>query len=250
MPRANRCFLPGHVWHITHRCHNRAFLLALAVDRDLWRRWLYEARRRYGLCVLDYVVTSNHIHLLVLDRTGDGTVANSMRLVAGQTAQAYNRRRGRSGAFWEDRYHSVAVEAGGHLIRCVVYIDLNMVRAGVVDHPSQWRHGGFIEIQSPRHRYRVLDLQQLAEIACCPDVPALQAAHRGWIAASLAAKQGRREAIWTEALAVGSESFVASVKAKLGGAARHRTTRRDGELYVLREAHSRYGVTTGGRSRS
>ena len=27
MPRANRYFLPGHVWHITHRCHKKEFLL-------------------------------------------------------------------------------------------------------------------------------------------------------------------------------------------------------------------------------
>jgi len=42
----------------------------------------------------------------------------------------------RKGAFWEDRYHATAVEKERHLIRCMIYIDLNMVRAGVVDHPS------------------------------------------------------------------------------------------------------------------
>ena len=30
MPRANRYFLPGHVWHITHRCHKKEFLLKFA----------------------------------------------------------------------------------------------------------------------------------------------------------------------------------------------------------------------------
>src|SRR5690606_12157481 len=66
MPRANRYFLKGHVWHITHRCHRREFLLKFAKDRQRWLYWLFEARKRFGLCVLNYMVTSNHIHLLVL----------------------------------------------------------------------------------------------------------------------------------------------------------------------------------------
>jgi putative transposase len=74
------------------------------------------------------MVTSNHIHLLVKD-TGQDGIAQSMQLIAGRTAQEYNERKGRHGAFWEDRYHATAIEANEHLHRCLVYIDLNMVRA-------------------------------------------------------------------------------------------------------------------------
>ena len=68
MPRGRRHFLPDHVWHITHRCHKKEFLLKFAKDRQRWRYWLFEARKRYGLCILNFVITSNHIHLLVRDR--------------------------------------------------------------------------------------------------------------------------------------------------------------------------------------
>ncbi len=61
MPRANRSFLRGHVWHVTHRCHKRGFLLKFGKDRRRWRHWLFEARKRHGLCVLNYTVTSNHV---------------------------------------------------------------------------------------------------------------------------------------------------------------------------------------------
>ena len=44
MPRANRFLLPGQVWHITHRCHQREFLLKFGRDRQRWRYWLFEAR--------------------------------------------------------------------------------------------------------------------------------------------------------------------------------------------------------------
>ncbi len=36
MPRANRIFLPGHIWHITHWCHNKEVLLKFANDRQRW----------------------------------------------------------------------------------------------------------------------------------------------------------------------------------------------------------------------
>jgi putative transposase len=68
----------------------------------LWTKWLYEARVRHGLCVLDFVVTSNHVHLVVRDR-GEGEVAASMQLLEGCMGQAYNRRKRRPGAFWQDR---------------------------------------------------------------------------------------------------------------------------------------------------
>jgi REP element-mobilizing transposase RayT len=69
-----------------------------------WWYWLFDAKKRSGLSVLNYVVTSNHIHLLVRDR-GHGEIAKSMPLIAGRTAPRFNRSKNRKGAFWEDRYH-------------------------------------------------------------------------------------------------------------------------------------------------
>ena len=149
MARANRHYLPGYVWHITHRCHKQEFLFKFSRDKQRWIYWLFEAKKRYGLCILNYVVTSNHIHLLVVD-TKEDVIAKSIQLIAGRTAQEYNQRKKRKGAFWEDRYHAVAVETDSHLVRCLVYIDLNMVRAGVVKHPADWPFGGYCE--SSNHR--------------------------------------------------------------------------------------------------
>jgi putative transposase len=107
----------------------------------VWIKWLFKARKRYDLEVLNYTVTPNHVHLLVYSGADRETIPKSMQLVAGRTAQEYNRRKQRKGAFWEDRYHAMAVDTDEHLVRCLVYIDLNMVRAGVVKHPGMWAHG-------------------------------------------------------------------------------------------------------------
>jgi hypothetical protein len=60
MARAKRHYIPDQIWHITQRCHKREFLLKFKQDRHRWVQWLFEAKRRFGLVVLDYVVTSNH----------------------------------------------------------------------------------------------------------------------------------------------------------------------------------------------
>ena len=96
---SHRHYLAGQIWHLTHRCHERQFLLKFARDRQAWIGWLFEARKRFGLCVLDYMVTSNHIHLLVYDREGRDVIPDSMQLAAGRSGQEYNHRKQRKGAY-------------------------------------------------------------------------------------------------------------------------------------------------------
>jgi hypothetical protein len=57
MARANRHHLLGYVWHITHRCHKKEFLLKFEKDKKQWISWLFAAKKRFGLCVLKYTVT-------------------------------------------------------------------------------------------------------------------------------------------------------------------------------------------------
>src|SRR3989304_6346843 len=192
MPRANRHFLPGHVWHLTHRCHQKSFLLKFARDRRCYLTWLFEAKKRFGLSVLNYMVTSNHIHLLVKD-TGPNVIAQSMQLIAGRTAQEYNQRKGRQGAFWEDRYHATAIESDEHLHRCLVYIDLNMVRARVVQHPSEWAQRGYQEIQEPPERYTLIELASLSALCGFTDVGDFRRAHRQWVAEALTREAEKRD---------------------------------------------------------
>jgi putative transposase len=239
MPRANRYYLAGHVWHITHRCHKQQFLLKFAKDRRAWVYWLYQARRRYGLCVLNYVVTSNHIHLLVKDQ-GRGEIARSMQLVAGRIAQQFNRRKSRKGAYWEDRYHATAVQADGHLARCMVYIDLNMVRAGVVDHPSEWVYAGYNEIQSLPERYRCIDVPALAALLGFADADSLREGLREWVDQALAKGSLERQPAWTESIAVGQRDYLDEIECKLKVSHPARMIEGDGDYLCLREESNAY----------
>ncbi len=119
---------------------------------------------------------------------GFAEIADSLQLIARRTAQAFNARKHHKGAFWEDRYHATAVDRGQYLARCLVCIDLNMVRAGVVRRPRRAR-------RCPAAR-----VAQLAPL------------HREWIDVALHSRATERAAYWSENLTVGRRSFVARVQ--------------------------------------
>ena len=116
---------------MTHRCHNRSFLFRFARDREEYRRRLRPSLEPFGVELLTYSITSNHTHLLVYAEATE-SLSGLMQKLEGEFAEYYNIRKRRSGAFWSGRYHATMVEGGKHLWNCMKYVDLNMVRAGVV----------------------------------------------------------------------------------------------------------------------
>ncbi len=241
MARANRHYIPGYAWHITHRCHKKEFLLKFSRDRDRWVQWLYEARKRYGLVILNYTVTSNHIHLLVVD-TAQNTIPKSMRLIAGRTAQEYNQRKNRKGTFREDRYHATAVQSDRHLLNCMIYIDLNMVRAGVVKHPSEWKTSGYNEIMHPPKRYALIDQIRLHTILEFSNSETMRRTYSELVDHTLQNNSLQRQVAWTENISVGGEDFISETKSKLVSNAIGRDVHERDSVVELREPYVSYSA--------
>lgn len=189
----------------------------------------------------NYIVTSNHVHLLVVD-TEEDVIAKSLQLVAGRTAQGFNQRKKRKGAFWEDRYHATAVETDEHLAKCIVYIDLNMVRAGVVRHPSEYRLSGFNEIQNPPKRYAVINRKALLDLFSIANQERFQQEHRYWVEAELQTDVKKRKSLWSESIAIGSEGFVERIYQQLGLRAKGRSIVSEKEGIALKEVSASYNT--------
>ncbi|MBD3241593.1 MAG: transposase [Chitinivibrionales bacterium] len=252
MPRAKRIYLPSHVWHLTHRCHDRDFLLRHKGDRTFWLGKLKESVVKFGLSVLNYMATMNHVHLVVLDRDTSPktkTIARSMHMIAGETAQQYNVRKGRRGAFWDDRYHGTLVEAESHLFNCLSYIDLNMFRAGHGEAVHEWYWCGLYELLQQRTRRGIIDRHALCRLTGVATIE--EHIELRMKAVTRAIKEGRtaRESIWTESVAVGQRTFVESVERalqyrcpgrKVTGVEGDGVTGRGSGMYVLREPRLSY----------
>ena len=146
----------------------------------------------------------------------------------------------RKGAYWEDRYHATAVESGEHLARCMVYLDKNMVRAGVVSHPSMWSFCGYNEIQEPLRKNVLIDYQRLQRLIGAGSYDDLRSSHKGWVEEYLGEGAKTRQEEWTGSIAVGSRSFVENVKALLGFRAKGRDVIEGSEGYQFREGAAHY----------
>lgn len=225
---------------MTHRCHNRTFLLKFARDRDAYRSTLRKQRRQFNLFILDYCITSNHVHLLV-DTDEKSELSGFMQVVEGEFARAYNRRKKRQNAFWGDNHHATLVEGGEYLWSCLCYIELNMVRCGVVPHPRDWKWCGYHEIIGTWRRHRLIDLDRL-----CWRLRAASLEEVGKnLEASLAERIARgrigREPCWTESLAVGSHSFLEGIEPEISSRRKTEIVPAADDLWVLQEAPSPYG---------
>jgi putative transposase len=167
-------------------------------------------------------------------------IPRSILLVASRTAREYNQRKGRSGAFWEDHYHATVIQSENHLNHCMVYIDLNMVRARVVDHPADWPFTGYNEILSNRERYKLINKLKLKELLNFDSELVLKENYRKQIEDSLYNGNLARESCWTESVVVGSKDFVEKIKNELGVRAAYRRIEKTNEIHELREPKKPY----------
>jgi REP-associated tyrosine transposase len=92
----------------------------------------------------------------------------------------------------------LVTEAPEHLIQCLVYIDLNMVCAGVVRHPNQWPCGGYREIQNPKQRYGIIDYERLIELLRMKNLAGVQESCKGRVEEALRREEQCRQTKWTE----------------------------------------------------
>jgi putative transposase len=142
--------------------------------------------------------------------------------------------------FWEDRYHATAVESGSHLRQCPAYIDLNMVRAGVVKNPGQWWECGFVEIQHPKARYGIINFERLMELMQVDGMEGLQQACRQQVETLITQKTLERQSHWSESLAIGSPEYVEEIKKQLETKAKGRDLLSTASGSLLRESPAAY----------
>jgi len=216
--------------------------LKFARDRDAYRSKMREALRQFEIWLLDYCLTSNHVHLLI-DAEERLEVSGFMQKVAGEFARGYNQRKGRTNAFWGDNFHATLVDSGEYLWRCLRYIELNMVRCGVVSHPREWEWCGHREIMGTRKRYRLLDLDRLCWRLATEDLDGMDGM-RSHLANTLEERIARdelkREACWTESLAVGNPSFLERIKPLVLSRRETQIVEAMADLWVLKEPEIPY----------
>jgi putative transposase len=131
MARLPRLTLPGYPHHVIQRGNNRQAIFSTPADHEMLLSLLHENAHKFRVAVHAYVLMPNHFHLLATPETDDG-LPLMMQAVGRRYVRYFNDIQGRTGTLWEGRYRSTVIQAERHLLPCMVYIDSNPVRAGVV----------------------------------------------------------------------------------------------------------------------
>ena len=142
MPRKPRFYLPGVPVHIVQRGHCREPVFFDRQDYVTYLHWLKEAARKYDVAVHAFVLMTNHVHVLVTPDTTTG-VSLFMQYIGRRYVPYINHKYGKSGSLWEGRYKASLVQEEGYFLMVMKYIELNPVRAYMVELPGNYRWSSF-----------------------------------------------------------------------------------------------------------
>ncbi len=142
MARLPRICLRGLPQHIIQRGNNRQACFASDEDCAAYAGWLEEYARKYQVALHAWVFMTNHVHLLATPETDDG-VSRLMQSLGRKYVRYFNHTYKRTGTLWEGRFKSCVVDAENYLLICQRYIELNPVRACMVDGPGDYRWSSY-----------------------------------------------------------------------------------------------------------
>jgi len=137
MPRRPRLVLPGTPLHLIQRGNNRQACFYSDEDYRFYLEWLEEYAVRHQCDIHSYVLMTNHVHLLITPQTPK-SAGLMMKHLGQRYVQYINRSYRRSGTLWEGRFKSCIAQDETYVLGCYRYIELNPVRASMVQHPAEY----------------------------------------------------------------------------------------------------------------
>ena len=142
MARKPRFTLPGVPQHVIQRGHNREPCFYSESDHLRYLDNLKEAAERNSVAIHAYVLMTNHVHLLVTPGQPHG-ISHMMQDTGRKYVRYINHTYKRTGTLWEGRYKASLVDSEAYLLTCMRYIEMNPVRANMVEHPGDYRWSSY-----------------------------------------------------------------------------------------------------------
>jgi REP element-mobilizing transposase RayT len=139
--RDGRHFQEGCYYHLGSRGNFRQAIVADDFDRQMWVDLLGAVTRTTDWLILAYCLMTNHFHLVV--QAGRSSVSDAMQVLNGEFSRRANRRSGRQGHLFENRFHAEPIRSDAHLLAACRYVDRNPCRAGICACPGEWEWSGY-----------------------------------------------------------------------------------------------------------
>jgi len=137
MPRLPRFVLVGHPQHVIIRGNNREPIFYDDEDYQFYLEKLLKACNKHNCDIHAYVLMTNHVHLLITPHKKDG-ISKVIQMLGRYYVQYFNHTYQRTGTLWEGRYKATLIDSEHYALGCYRYIELNPVRADMVEHPAEY----------------------------------------------------------------------------------------------------------------
>ena len=143
MPRKPRFFVPDIPNHVIQRGINKSAVFFEDEDYQHYKHILHEAAESSGVLIHAYVLMTNHIHILATADSDSG-ISVMMQKVGRFYVPYINHKYGQSGTLWDGRFKSSLVDSDFYVLACMRYIEMNPVRAGMVESPQEYKWSSYL----------------------------------------------------------------------------------------------------------
>jgi putative transposase len=145
MPRTARIAPQEFVYHVLTRGNNKQDIFKDEEDFQKYIDILKKYKGKYRFKLYHYVLMTNHVHL-VIETTGEGgELSQIMKGINISYAQYFKTKYKYTGHFWQDRFKSIIISKDEYLHACGSYVELNPVRAGMVQEPKEYLWSSYRE---------------------------------------------------------------------------------------------------------
>ncbi len=158
MPRKPRFFIDNVPVHVVQRGHCRDAVFFDDQDYATYTHWLNDGAKRYQVSIHSFCLMTNHVHILLTPKFAND-LSRFMQFVGRQYVPYINFKYGKSGTLWEGRFKASLIDSESYLVNVMRYIELNPVRAAMVDSPAEYRWSSF------KHNTGQLTIQLITEHA-------------------------------------------------------------------------------------
>ena len=143
MARKPRLAPAGYPQHVIQRGNNRSICFNSESDYIAYISWLKKFSVKYNVSIHAWVLMTNHVHLLCTPDLDNLGVSKMMQALGRMYVRYFNHKYERSGTLWEGRFHSSLVSNDEYLLTVYRYIELNPVRANMVENPVEYKWSSY-----------------------------------------------------------------------------------------------------------
>lgn len=211
MPSTARVAPSAHIYHVLTRGNNRQDVFEDEVDFRKYMELLLRYKEKYHFKLYHYVLMTNHVHLVIEPTEDGGNLSEIMKGINLAYAQHYKRRYSHTGHFWQDRYKSIIISKDDYLLACGSYVELNPVRAKIVDDPMKYPWSSY-RVYAHGKKNVIVD-EHPVYIELSEDAGERRKKYREFIREMLKGKEAMKGEM-DKRMVYGSEGFVDKIKGK------------------------------------